>query len=480
MPEPNGKQGLLNSIFGNIPSVNTGDGSWTPEMESEAQRASASRPLWKQYFDTGLDTMVGGVKGLLGLDVDPNGSMGSKVGNFTGQLAQSGLPFSKILGGNSIFHGSKSAFDKFKPELNDESDVLGWMTHLAEDPKYAEQYAVGSAKHGGASSYDRPNIIAAKPEAQNTLDLVDPNPDDMSAALAGLDPIQRQYAIKNFKGYRSSVRNDTSARDILTDERHYPDVSNIPRNELAVRALAEYIRLDPNSFAKTPFDAIRYNDMGHKSWAIPADTPIRSAYGAPLTNTSEDLKVLRNAGPMTGVSKVADDRWAHTPLNLPEVPHTEAHKLNPDELMTDYKTQDMLSKAYYTKKKAKANADVNEAISSMNLEKVPTSKSKIQESIFSTNSKTFQNMYNKENSSVNNETVKHLPGFGYMTKSEAKNLVDTGKLHPDDFEYKFGKPKIEEEESDFHPIFGQLSKKEASDLVSGGELPMSWYMNHFK
>ncbi len=55
---------------------------------------------------------------------------------------------------------------------------------------------------------------------------------------------------------------------------HYPDQSEIPENELAIRNLAEQLHLGSKETERMPFDAIRYRDTKHKSLAVNPNVPI--------------------------------------------------------------------------------------------------------------------------------------------------------------------------------------------------------------
>ena len=193
-------------------------------------------------------------------------------------LLLAGLPFSSIIKSGKVFHGTQKVFDKFDPELNNKGDVLGWLTHFAENPKYAEKFSEGLIK--GKRS-NRENIIPANIQAKNVLDLVNPNSDDISQILAAFDPSERKNLIQNFKLARADR----------------------PFNKAPLSSIAEKIttRMKPELFERSPFDAIRYTDMNEKSWAVPTNkTLVTTSYGTPLTDIPKKLKVLKTDKPSGG------------------------------------------------------------------------------------------------------------------------------------------------------------------------------------
>ncbi len=309
--------------------------------DSNVRQQQAQDPsTFRQVGRNSIDALGGAFKGFLGFDAPEDASGAEYSANALTQLAsaandavpgfvKAGVPIWMLTNNRPIFHGTQKAFSEFKPELNDASDVLGWMTHGTPDVNYAEGYAMGGHKH---LDYDyamgdqyvnqkpRPNIISMKPEAHNVLDLIDPNPDDLSAALASMNPTEREHYIKLFK----NARKDPSGYLSYLDSQHYPkDIKRgLPEDEIAIRVLADKLKLSPEQFEKSPFDAVRYNDTTHESYAIKPGTPIRSAYGAPMTKDPTAVNVFKenSTRPYTGSLEVAPDRWQHTPMNLPDTP----------------------------------------------------------------------------------------------------------------------------------------------------------------
>lgn len=248
-----------------------------------------------------------------------------------------GLPFDKYPI-KRIYHGTQRLFDKFDPSKYDKNDVLGWMTHGAEDPEYAGiHYAMGRSK--GLKTFNInddypdvetegkfwdnlsqdfkstkviPHMLPLKPEAKNVLDLVDPNSDDISQALAALPPLDRAVAIREFKDSRRYVRDmrtrygedytssQALANDLGIARNHLPDKMDFA--EIPIRVTADKLRLTPEQFKRSPFDAIRYRDNEHKSWAIPEDTAIRSAISPEITlqDVPQPLRIIRNDTPSRG------------------------------------------------------------------------------------------------------------------------------------------------------------------------------------
>lgn len=292
-----------------------------------ARQKQSEDPLWKKLGRAGVDVITGGLEGLLGVEPKRNISNAgpAEYANIAGQLLQSGLPFGaykSILPKGNIFHGTQKMFDKFDPSVYDKSDTLGWMTHFAEDPAYASKYAMGAVKGGSPidvkPSYMlqepikphalnwmgekiAPRLLVAEPEAKNVLDLVDPNIDDLSQVLASFSPERRARYIRDFKQSRQIAelsKRKPKLMGPLGQSRHYPE--GISPEEYPVRSLAEILRLEPGQLERTPFDAIRYRDIGERSWAIPESTPIRSAYGAELSDVPRKLEVIRTDPSITG------------------------------------------------------------------------------------------------------------------------------------------------------------------------------------
>src|SRR5690242_2058544 len=134
---PNWLDGLLKSPT--VPIL-------TPEqkamLEAKAQDEQSKRSFLQKLFSGTMESGTGLVTGALGLSDFKTGSREPyDVGNALGQIVgQAGLPFAaykSILPKGKLFHGTQIEFPKFNPKFNDTSDTLGWMTHFAEDPKYA-------------------------------------------------------------------------------------------------------------------------------------------------------------------------------------------------------------------------------------------------------------------------------------------------------------------------------------------------------
>lgn len=204
-----------------------------------------------------------------------------------GGAATAGLPFTayKAKGLKRVVHGTKAEdFKFFDPKKYDTHDVLGHMTHSAENPNYAGQYALGETK--GYSRPGKSRLIPIVPEAENVLDLIDPNADDIAQAMAFAE--NKDQLINWFKHARRNVKD--SNKHYYSDFKHQAH-SRAPKEEHPIRAVAENIRLSPETTENMPWDAIRYHDMSEKSWAFPARTPLFSEFGAPLTPSSHTIPV---------------------------------------------------------------------------------------------------------------------------------------------------------------------------------------------
>lgn len=323
---------------------------WDKYVEEQ----QANDPTWKKVLRAGSEGISGAVSSLFGKDFETGDKSPFATGNALGQLAQAGLPFLAYkpkLKGEQVYHGTQKVFEKFDPRKYDTSDVLGWMTHFAEEPKYAQTYASGASKgvkqvdfnpsfgpvDEGELQYEKgwnvgdkpytptmgtvhPRTIPAEIKAKNVLDLVDPNPDDLSQALAALNLEDRKHLIKNFKSVRAVVRDAPNERAHFLRPDHYPGAikHTIPSNEIALRNTAEKLRLTPEEFESSPFDAIRYRDNEHKSWAIPERTPIETPWGTPLNNPPKELKVFKHyqdTGSQAEPTKLFKSNWKNNADN---------------------------------------------------------------------------------------------------------------------------------------------------------------------
>jgi hypothetical protein len=98
-----------------------------------------------------------------------------------------------------------------------------------------------------------------------------------------MGPLERKKLIEGFKITNKNLKTGETFPSNYLNQTHYGG-RDVPINETAVRELAEQLRMTPEDFKRSPFDAIRYNDTTHKSWAVPEGTQIRSALsGVPLT-----------------------------------------------------------------------------------------------------------------------------------------------------------------------------------------------------
>lgn len=196
------------------------------------------------------------------------------------QWDNAGLPFVSMRGVRNaagviekvepVYRGSKRARLTLDPAFYDTNDTLGWMTHAAENPEYASEYSIHGAKgmsipdpndvfHSSGylrnddlkdawgqklSPFTRQMVI----RNENTFDAINPNPDDLSAALAAVPAGRRKNLIKDFK-------------DIQRTNNYSPS------EDLAKQIIYEFN--NPRTFRSSPFDAVRYSDAGQPSWAFP-------------------------------------------------------------------------------------------------------------------------------------------------------------------------------------------------------------------
>lgn len=311
MPDSSPSLDLLRRMGFNIPQSGPIDKNKQTQLALKAQQ---NDPTWKRYGREGIDGLVNLVKGTLGIDPDPNESSTGYAANAASQIAQAGLPFLAISKGNPVYHGTKRVFEKFNPEVYDTSDTLGALTHFASQPEYADSYTRlppdwTGVNPSGKSNMLKPNMIQAVPEAKNVLDLTpnDLNWDDISQVVASLPETSRERILKYYRGMRQ--HGTKAAQEDL--------VSNLYR-ELN----------DRKSLSNSPFDAIHYRDQGNMSWAVPETTPIKTPTGVELNDPGKPIKVIRSDKSGGGVAIPSDDRWANTPMNLPDRPKPEKHKVN--------------------------------------------------------------------------------------------------------------------------------------------------------
>ena len=265
------------------------------DRDTKAIEAQSKMPMWKQYAIKAFGNSIDAGMGMLGIGKETKA-------NLAGQLVQAGLPFGAYAtkGIKQIFHGTPdSLWTKFNPNVYNKQDVLGHMTHAAEDAAYADRYATKSA--WGNSNRKGQRIIPLQPEAKNVLDLVDPNADDISQALAFASPAERREQIKKFKTANRQI--GIEPEWVKQDFRHKYN-ADAPTKEYPLRKVAENLQLSPEVTENMPWDAIRYLDVNEKSWAFPKRTPIRTTYGVPMNDAAEmgvsPIKLVRDDNVTTG------------------------------------------------------------------------------------------------------------------------------------------------------------------------------------
>jgi len=233
------------------------------EWETYKRKEELKRPVWKRK----LGGVFTGLMGLEPSDYDPverDANLLTQMGTSGVGLLKAGLPFAAIMKGKPIYHGSPiSNIERFNPSIYNKGDVLGWMTHGAEDFDRARTF---SKKYDNMAV--RGTIYPIAPEAKNTLDLVDPDIEDIRTALELLPDDTRRALLS--KAEEFSIKGPGYGE---IDPNHYPILPG-DKESLFKIYLADKLRLTPNMTEDMPFDAIRYRDQGHKSWAIPERTPI--------------------------------------------------------------------------------------------------------------------------------------------------------------------------------------------------------------
>lgn len=208
-------------------------------------------------------------------------------GNWEGPVGTAaGLPFAaiaklkglrEVAGKPAVFHGTRQTFDTFDPTKNDVFDKLGWMTHFAEDPQYADVYAAADGLKVGQNPGTASRVIPAHLDAKNTFDTINPSIPDLETYLAALPPHRRNSELANFKA----------------DKKHWkPGSATKKLAQNSINRLAN----DPDLIKRTPFDAVRYLDGGEPTWAIPNPAQATTPWGTPLgqparTKRLTDFKV---------------------------------------------------------------------------------------------------------------------------------------------------------------------------------------------
>lgn len=483
----------------------------TPEQvataDAQAKAEQSNWPWWKQYMTNAGEMLAGGATGLLGLS-EPSQEermkglfqrspydIGSSIGNVGGAtegMAKAGLPMMGILGKEGkITHGTQRIFDYFNDKNNEVGDVLGWLSHGAENPRYSESYSSGGLKGlksvdlysnkpvsknelsiSGEKWYSKPEdvgktvaprTIPIQLHNKNTLDLVEPNADDISQALASLDDWEKRSLIQKFKEARSGMREGARTEAFLPT-RHYDQLSDIPANEVPIRHVAEHLRMTPETFKKSPFDAIRYRDVGEKSWAFPPDVPAKTPWGVDVTSPPKELKVLKTDKPSGGTLEVHPSRWDDVGALSAQL------KNNPDMKLTG----EQIEKLYYDNKitgKQKYDLYKNNVMSSSDqiAGMKPVSKSwdeltnqekinwKPGEGTYKhggekKTAEEWENIAKNESPGLNPYTVHpHSKQFD-ITKSKFKNEMEAQGLSPHSSDYlstiiaKHGKQKFTPEE----------------------------------
>ena len=189
-----------------------------------------------------------------------------------GAAKVAGLPFAalaklkglrEVAGKPAVFHGTRQTFDLFDPDKNDIFDKLGWMTHFAEDPRYADVYADPEGLKAFINVGKSPRVIPAQLDVKNTFDTVNPNASDLETYLAALKPHARRSELQSFK---------------LNKKFEEP---GSPTKKLA-RSSIDRIANDPDLISRTPFDAVRYLDGGEAAWAIPNPAQATTPWNTPL------------------------------------------------------------------------------------------------------------------------------------------------------------------------------------------------------
>ena len=234
-----------------------------------------------------------------------------------------------------VYHGTSKPFEKFNPYFNNTDDVLGKMTHFAEDPAYAGNEYTGLrnlgnppynppdfnqlykdyktlglsdleagqnanqviAEHwgpiGSLKNLPKPRVIPAKLDVKNALDVShnDPNMiewDDLDKLIRGAykdDPNLLDARLRGLEKSPFDMDMANQKRFDLVGSDYIRSPNKIPR-DWAENAL----KFNPTALSETGFDAVRYADNygGSKNydplvWAIENPALAKGAYtGEPL------------------------------------------------------------------------------------------------------------------------------------------------------------------------------------------------------
>ena len=213
------------------------------EMDRNAREQQTKMPYWQRKTQELLEGVTSGLVGDEGNAAQE--SIFRRGAHAVGEILGGALPapaLMKKLGIQKLFHGTRDLRGVAEKGLDftkhNRNDILGWMGHFAEQPTYAEQYAFG----GMRSPEVAPGTIPAKIRG-NVLDTFNPDPEDYARIASALPQHERAKFVRDIR----AADNSDSKRYILSD---YID------------------KMTPQQFERTGVDAVRYNDVGMKAWAI--------------------------------------------------------------------------------------------------------------------------------------------------------------------------------------------------------------------
>lgn len=237
------------------------------DYDADVRKKQQDDPTWKKVFGGALDAVANIPKGILGIDPAGDESSAGYVANALTQLGGSadglsaGIPFAVASKGKNVYHGTRRAIEELNPlAWGNNKGMLSKMSHFAENPKYADMYAMGLGNAPGKNA----NIIPAKVDAKNVLDMYEPTMDEMSQFVASLEPDRRRPIID---AYKSSTKMGSTR-------------TNANLQEDILGALEERDVID-----KMPYDAVKYSARGEPSYAVPEQTNVTTPWGTSLSRT---------------------------------------------------------------------------------------------------------------------------------------------------------------------------------------------------
>lgn len=183
----------------------------------------------------------------------------------TGPAAIGGLAYKAYkdkLPHGKLFHGSPKPWDKIDESKLSSASAFGKGLYAGEKPSLAEKFRTMHLNDSGM-------IMPLESDAQNILDLVEPDPADVHKIMR-LVPEGNRETLMQF--FNESIQ------------------KGVPKDQ-AYKKLASMLGAPEGTLTQAGFDGVRYPYDGEVAWMFPNTTPLTSAYGkAPLNEAAEKLR----------------------------------------------------------------------------------------------------------------------------------------------------------------------------------------------